>query len=49
MNRLLVRLYPASWQARYGDVFEALLEERPIGRFGSLAARLSRTRRRANR
>jgi len=33
MNRLLVRLYPASWQARYGDEFEALLEERPIGPF----------------
>jgi hypothetical protein len=33
MNRLLVRLYPASWQARYRDEFEALLEERPIGPF----------------
>jgi hypothetical protein len=33
MRRLLVRLYPAGWRARYGDEFEALLEERPIGPF----------------
>ena len=31
--RSLVRLYPASWRARYGDEFEALLEERPLGPF----------------
>jgi hypothetical protein len=33
MNGLLLRLYPASWRARYGDEFEALLEERPLGPF----------------
>jgi len=33
MTRLLVRLYPARWRTRYGDEFEALLEERPIGPF----------------
>ena len=31
--RSLVRLYPASWRARYGEEFEALLEERPLGPF----------------
>ncbi len=30
---LLLRLYPASWRARYGDEFEALLAERPLGPF----------------
>ena len=33
MKRFLVRLYPAGWRARYGDEFEALLEERPLGPF----------------
>jgi hypothetical protein len=33
MNGLLLRLYPGSWRARYGDEFEALLEERPLGPF----------------
>ena len=47
MNRFLVRLYPASWRARYGDEFLVLLEERPVGPFdvadvvlGALDARL---------
>jgi hypothetical protein len=33
MTSLLVRLYPASWRDRYGDEFESLLEERPLGPF----------------
>lgn len=33
MTSLLIRLYPASWRARYGDEFEAILEERPLGPF----------------
>ena len=33
MRSFLIRLYPASWRARYGDEFEALLEERPLGPF----------------
>jgi hypothetical protein len=33
MSRLLIRLYPAAWRARYGDEFEALLDERPLGPF----------------
>ena len=33
MRRFLVRLYPAGWRARYGDEFDALLEERPLGPF----------------
>jgi hypothetical protein len=33
MSSPLVRLYPARWRARYGDEFEALLEERPLGPF----------------
>jgi len=33
MRRFLVRLYPAAWRLRYGDEFEALLEERPLGPF----------------
>ena len=33
MLALLLRLYPARWRARYGDEFEALLEERPLGPF----------------
>lgn len=45
--RLLIRLYPASWRARYQDEFLALLEERPVSPFdafdillGALDARL---------
>jgi hypothetical protein len=33
MSRLLMGLYPASWRERYGEEFEALLEERPLGPF----------------
>ena len=33
MRRSLIRLYPADWRARYGDEFEMLLEERPLGPF----------------
>jgi hypothetical protein len=33
MIALLLRLYPARWRARYGDEFEALLAERPLGPF----------------
>jgi hypothetical protein len=33
MTSLLVRLYPASWRDRYGDEFEALLDERPLAPF----------------
>lgn len=33
MRRFLIRLYPAAWRARYGDEFEALLDERPLGPF----------------
>lgn len=47
MRHLLVRLYPARWRDRYGDEFEALLEERPLGPFdvadvilGAIDARL---------
>jgi hypothetical protein len=47
MRRLLIRLYPAIWRVRYGDEFEALLEERPLGPFdvadiilGAIDARL---------
>ena len=47
MSRLLVRLYPAAWQARYGEEFELILAERPLGPFdvadivlGALDARL---------
>jgi hypothetical protein len=47
MRRLLIRLYPAVWRHRYGDEFEALLEERPLGPFdvadiilGAIDARL---------
>lgn len=46
-NRALVRLYPASWRARYGEEFTALLEERSVGPFdvadivlGAMDARL---------
>jgi hypothetical protein len=47
MRSLLIRLYPARWRARYGDEFEAILDERPLGPFdvadillGALDARL---------
>ena len=47
MRSLLLRCYPASWRARYGDEFEAILDERPLGPFdvadillGALDARL---------
>jgi len=33
MKWLLIRCYPARWRARYGDEFEAILEERPLGPF----------------
>lgn len=47
LNAALVRLYPATWRARYGEEFTALLEERPVGPFdvadivlGAMDARL---------
>lgn len=33
MITLLLRLYPARWRARYGDEFELVLAERPLGPF----------------
>jgi hypothetical protein len=33
MRSLLIRCYPARWRARYGEEFEAILEERPLGPF----------------
>ncbi len=49
MIALLLRLYPAAWQRRYGDEFAAVLEERPLGPFdvadvllGALDAHLHR-------
>jgi hypothetical protein len=52
MRSLLIRLYPATWRARYGDEFEAVLEERPLGPFdvadillGALDAQLRLRRR----
>ncbi|MEO5941050.1 MAG: hypothetical protein ABIZ72_08660 [Candidatus Limnocylindrales bacterium] len=33
MRSLLLRCYPARWRARYGDEFEAILVERPLGPF----------------
>jgi hypothetical protein len=54
MRKLLVRCYPAAWRERYGDEFEAILEERPLGPFdvadillGALDARLRMRDRRA--
>jgi uncharacterized protein involved in exopolysaccharide biosynthesis len=35
MNRFLIQLYPAAWRQRYGEEFEALLEDSPAG-FSSL-------------
>ena len=47
MRQFLIRFYPAVWRARYGDEFDALLEERPLGPFdvadiilGAIDARL---------
>jgi hypothetical protein len=47
MKAFLVRCYPARWRVRYGDEFEAILEERALGPFdvadillGALDARL---------
>lgn len=47
--RLLLRLYPAAWRARYEDEFLAVLEARPLSPFdafdiglGALDARLRR-------
>jgi len=33
MRSLLIRCYPARWRARYGEEFEAILVERPLGPF----------------
>ena len=33
MITVLLRLYPARWRARYGDEFEQILAERPLGPF----------------
>ena len=33
MRSLLIRCYPAKWRARYGEEFEAILDERPLGPF----------------
>ena len=33
MRSVLIRCYPARWRARYGDEFEAILDERPLGPF----------------
>ena len=33
MRSLLIRCYPARWRARYGEEFEAVLGERPLGPF----------------
>lgn len=33
MRSFLLRCYPARWRARYGDEFEAILDERPLGPF----------------
>jgi drug/metabolite transporter (DMT)-like permease len=33
MRSFLIRCYPARWRARYGDEFESILEERPLGPF----------------
>jgi hypothetical protein len=33
MITLLLRLYPARWRARYGDEFELILGDRPLGPF----------------
>lgn len=33
MRSFLIQCYPARWRARYGDEFEAILDERPLGPF----------------
>ncbi len=33
LSTLLLRLYPARWRARYGDEFEQVLADRPLGPF----------------
>ena len=33
MTSFLIRCFPARWRDRYGDEFEAILEERPLGPF----------------
>jgi hypothetical protein len=33
MRSLLIRCYPARWRARYGDEFELILRDRPLGPF----------------
>lgn len=33
MTALLLRLYPARWRARYGEEFELILADRPLGPF----------------
>jgi hypothetical protein len=41
LARLLARLYPCQWRARYGEEFEALLEDASLRSrdvFGVLAA-----------
>jgi hypothetical protein len=55
MRSLLIRLYPARWRARYGDEFEAILDERALGPFdvadillGALDAQLRLRGRRAD-
>ena len=55
MRALLIRCYPARWRARYGDEFEAILEERALGPFdvadillGALDAQLRLRRRGAD-
>jgi hypothetical protein len=54
VKRQLIRLYPAVWRERYGDEFEAVLDERPMGPFdvadivlGAIDARLRLRGRRA--
>lgn len=51
MRSLLIRCYPARWRERYGEEFQAILEERPLGPFdvadillGALDARLGQGR-----
>ena len=55
MRSFLIRCYPAGWRARYGDEFEAILKERPLGPFdvadillGALDAQLRLRRRGAD-
>lgn len=55
MRSLLLRCYPGRWRERYGEEFEAILEERPLGPFdvadillGAVDARLRQGRRDAD-